>query len=225
MMKTIIKLSILLFTLFATSCSNYPANVSISGTTQDITEGTKVTLTDYFGGQQVAETVVDANGFFDLQYAVPKIGIYSLTIGDSRPFDIVLEDKDLIVEGFGKDKDFQFLIVSGSEENELMNRSRIIFDLCNLKGTREKKALEGQEIKKVENENNLFVFALALPSLLEDMDGSYCTMWILDRAKANPEVFANTSQMLSEATEKVQDNFPDDSVVVEMSKDFIIEEL
>ncbi|KXX71665.1 hypothetical protein AVL50_05170 [Flammeovirga sp. SJP92] len=195
----------------------YPASVKISGTLNDQAEGTKIilyTIQSVGGKKNVAETTTDAKGSFTLEYTVPKIGLYTLNIGNQAEELLVLETMDLKVENSG-----EFFKITGSKENDQLNELKKMYDSFSEKGselqqeyaTSENKEAVLEKFKKLQDDQKE-----AVKAMLKKMDGAYVTLVALNFIQDKEGSF----EAISETIEKLEAKFPQDSLVMEVAKSY-----
>ncbi|TRX68571.1 AhpC/TSA family protein [Flammeovirga kamogawensis] len=220
--KTVKHIFILLLTIFAVSCGvseegdgSYPAKVKISGKLNDLPDGTKVvlyTIQRVGGKKNVAETTTDASGKFTLKYTVPKIGLYTLNIGNQAEELLVLEGKDLTVANAKVGYK-----ISGSKENEQLTELKQMYDKYSEKGN-----VLQQEYASSENKEEVLKKFQALQTeqkvaveeMLGKLNGAYVSLVALNFIQDKDGSF----DAISKSIEKLEQNFPQDSLVMEVAK-------
>ncbi|MBD0404903.1 TlpA disulfide reductase family protein [Flammeovirga sp. EKP202] len=223
-MKTLHNIFFLLLAFIVVSCGGakeekrtYPASVTISGTLEGQSEGTKIilyTIQSVGGKKNVAEATTDAKGAFALKYTVPKIGLYTLNIGNQAEELVVLETKDLKVENNG-----EFFKITGSKENDQLNELKDMYDSFSEKGnelqqeyaTSEHKEAVLEKFKKLQDEQKE-----AVKAMLKKLDGAYVTLVALNFIQDKESSF----EVISETIEKLETKFPQDSLVMEVAKSY-----
>ncbi|NME66485.1 redoxin domain-containing protein [Flammeovirga aprica] len=223
-MKTLHNIFFLLLAFIVVSCGGstenngtYPAKVKISGTLDGQKEGTQIilyTIQGVGGKKNVAEATTNAKGAFTLEYTVPKIGLYTLNIGNQAEELLVLETKDLKVENNG-----EFFKVTGSKENDQLNELKDMYDSFTEKGnelqqeyaTSENQAAVLEKFKKLQDEQKG-----AVKAMLKKLDGAYVTLVALNFIQDKEGSF----DVISETIQKLETNFPQDSLVMEVAKSY-----
>lgn len=223
-MKTVNNIFILILALLVVSCggssetgSSYPANVTVSGKLEGQKEGTKIilyTIQKVGGKKNVAETTIGKNGAFKLKYKVPKIGLYTINIGNQAEELLVLETKNLKVENNG-----EFFKVTGSKENDQLNELKAMYDSFSEKGNElqqeyassEDKEAVLEKFKKLQKDQKE-----AVNAMLKKLDGAYVTLVALNFIQDKESNFDTIVQSI----EKLEINFPQDSLVMEVAKSY-----
>lgn len=195
----------------------YPTSISISGSLEGQPKGTKIilyTIQKVGGKKNVAEASTDAKGAFTIKYNVPKIGLYTLNIGNQAEELLVLETEDLHVENNG-----EFYKVTGSKENALLNELKEMYDSYSEKGntlqqeyaTSENKEAVLEKFKALQDEQKK-----AVQAMLKKLDGAYVTLVALNFIQDKE----NNFEVISQSVEKLEEKFPQDSLVMEVAKSY-----
>ncbi|ANQ49825.1 AhpC/TSA family protein [Flammeovirga sp. MY04] len=225
-MKTIQHILIFIAALFIISCdksstnsqesaANFPAEVTISGTIETAKEGDKVTLFAFekTGKKDVATSVVEKGGVFNLKYTVNQVGLYTLNIGNTLEDILVIEGQDLTVKN-----STHGLEVHGSKENELLHKLKVQFDdFVN------QESLLNQEYVTADNDKAKEAVVKKLKELqdkreaklyqsLKEIDGAYITLIVLNYIQ-NKEKHLNE---IIASVERLNERFPNDELVDEV---------